>query len=172
MNIQNQTPKTAVTMASANPAVAAAGRVLLEAKPTPASGLHSTFPNLTALANQTSGPSPKKKVKMEEKPAASNEIAYQRQLVLDLKYKEMLEIKENYIESLTEMFFLQSGFNMMDYHTWKKRPTPQLVHFLKSGNLDSDDEDDPALEKKINNEVQCFLQNRDFLDVYTILNRI
>ncbi|KAK3083777.1 hypothetical protein FSP39_003020, partial [Pinctada imbricata] len=154
MNVHNQSPKTAVSTASTNPAAIAAGRVLLEARPNP-SGLHSTFPNLTALANQSSaGPSPKKKVKLEEKPAASKEIDYQRDLVLDLKHKEMRELKENYVECLTEMFYLQSGGNMMDYLPWKKKPTPQLVHFLKSGNLDSDEEDELSQEKKINNEVK------------------
>jgi hypothetical protein len=54
----------------------------------------------------------------------------------------MLELKENYFDHLTECFFLQNGGGLMDYYSWRKRPTPQLVHFLKSGRLDSDDEDE------------------------------
>ncbi|KAK3606446.1 hypothetical protein CHS0354_041388 [Potamilus streckersoni] len=104
------------------------------------------------------GPSPRKKVKLEEKPPATPEIALSRRTILELKLKEMSNIKENYIEHLTELFFLQNGGNVMDYHAWKKRPTPQLVHFLKSGNLDSDDDDDSLFinmqEKKINDEVK------------------
>ena len=30
----------------------------------------------------------------------------------------------------------------MDYYPWRKKPTLQLVHFLKSGLLDSDNEDE------------------------------
>ncbi|OWF46679.1 helicase domino-like isoform X2 [Mizuhopecten yessoensis] len=156
---QQQTPKTIVAAGVAAPTSVTnlvVGKVLQETKPsiTPL-GLTHTFPNLTALANQSAmGPSPKKKVKVEEKAPATAEIANNRKLILDQKHREMIEIKENYIEYLTELFFLQNSGNMMDYHTWKKRPTPQLVHFLKSGNLDSDEEDDHGQERKINNEVK------------------
>ncbi|XP_060081235.1 helicase domino-like isoform X1 [Ylistrum balloti] len=157
---QQQTPKTIVGAGVTAPTSATnltmVGKVLQETKPsiTPL-GLTHTFPNLTALANQSAmGPSPKKKVKVEEKAPATVEIANNRKLILDQKHREMIEIKENYIEYLTELFFLQNSGNMMDYHTWKKRPTPQLVHFLKSGNLDSDEEDDHGQERKINNEVK------------------
>lgn len=92
-------------------------------------------------------------MKLEEKPPPTSEVANYRKMVLDNKIKEMLEIKENYIENLSELFFLQNGGNMMDYFVWKKRPTPQLVNFLKSSNVDSDEEEDHGLERKINNEV-------------------
>ncbi|CAG2185260.1 unnamed protein product [Mytilus edulis] len=134
-------------------AFAAANKLLMETKSH--SGLSSTFPNLTALANQSStGPSPKKKIKVEEKPPPTSEIANYRKLVHDNKIKEMLEIKENYIENLSELFSCKMGGNMMDYFVWTKRPTPQLVNFLKSSNIDSDDEEDHGLERKINNEVK------------------
>lgn len=55
---------------------------------------------------------------------------------------QMLELKESYFDHLTECFFLQNGGGLMDYYGWRKRPTPQLVHFLKSGRLDSDDEEE------------------------------
>ena len=133
----------------------AANKLLMETKPP--SGLSSTFPNLTALANQ-SGPSPKKKIKLEEKAAATEDIAKNRKLILDGKKREMSEIKENYIETLSELFFLQNGGNMMDFFMWKKRPTPQLVNFLKSSNVDSDDEEDHGLEIKINDEVHFLVE--------------
>lgn len=106
---------------------------------------------------QSPGPSPRKKVKLEEKPPANQEIGAARKLILDECYIQMKEIKENYMEHLTECFYLQSGQNLMDFHPWKKRPTPQLVQFLKSGRLDSDDEEENPLvylqEKDINKEV-------------------
>ncbi|XP_061196592.1 helicase domino-like [Saccostrea echinata] len=149
--MSNQTPKSTSSLVGASSSASVStSRAPMDSKP-PA--LNLTFPNLTALGNQT-GPSPKKKIKLEEKPAATHEIANHRKLILDLKYKSMLDIKEPYIDNLTEMFFLQNGGNLMDFLAWKKRPTPQLVHFLKSGSLDSDDEEESSLERKINNEVK------------------
>lgn len=110
----------------------------------------------TSLRSVSSQP-PRKKIKIEEKPAPSQEIANFRKLIIEAKHKEMLDIKANYFENLTEMFFLQNGGNLMDYHVWKKRPTPQLVSFLKSGNLDSDDEEDVLQVKEINSEVKLIL---------------
>ena len=94
---------------------------------------------------QSPGPSPRKRVKLEEMPPANQEIAAARKLILDERYLQMRELKESYVEHLTECFYLQSGQNMMDFLPWKRRPTPQLVEFLKSGRLDSDDEDDNPL---------------------------
>ena len=47
----------------------------------------------------------------------------------------------------------------MDYHACKKRPTVQLLHFLKSGNLDSDDDEEIPVgtETKINDEVRAVI---------------
>ena len=99
--------------------------------------------------------------------------------------KEIQEVKENYTDHMTELFFLQVSYGhrrllidgqtyfginachdhvtvslkcsvalvflgklirnfifsqndgvMMDYLTWKKRPTPQLVAFLKANQLE------------------------------------
>ncbi|XP_064613460.1 helicase SRCAP-like isoform X3 [Liolophura sinensis] len=114
----------------------------------------NVFEGLTKslAATTTFGPSPRKRPRVEEKPAATPEIAHQRKLILDSKYKDMGEIRKAYIEHLTELFFLQNGGNIMDYLAWKKRPTPQLVHFLKSGNLDSDEEDDHQIQVKTYND--------------------
>ena len=71
----------------------------------------------------------------------------------------MKEVKENYIDHLTECFFLQNGGQLMDYFLWRKKPTPQLVEFLRSGKLDSDDEDENPLQylEKKNEEVSATL---------------
>ena len=84
-------------------------------------------------------------------------MAKKRKLACDHIKGQMLETKENYYEQLTELFYLQSGWNFMEYFSWKKKPTAQLVQLLKSAPLDSDDEDNiPATtEKSINNEVSC-----------------
>ena len=118
---------------------------------------------------QSPGPSPRKRVKLEEKPAANQEIAAARKLILDEHYLQMKELKESYMEHLTECFYLQSGQNLMDFLPWKRRPTPQLMEFLKSGRLDSDDEEESPLvylqEKDGNKEVvNCPVKN---LEIWT-----
>lgn len=154
MNPQPQSVRT--SQGGNNPAATAATKVLQETKPTiTPSGLRSTFPNLTAFASQSGmGPSPQKKVKVEEIKVEDG-VINNKKFVLENKCRDLREIKENYNESLSELFFLQNGGNMMDYFVWKKRPTPQLVSFLKSGKLDSEDEDDllQGQEIQINNEV-------------------
>ena len=93
---------------------------------------------------------PRKRIKLEEVAPASEEIANYRRPIIDYKTNELTEIKEKYTEDLCELFFLQNGGNIMDYYSWKKRPTAMLINFLKSGSLDSDEEE--GLEKSINNE--------------------
>ena len=101
---------------------------------------------------------PRKKIKLEEKPAPNEETAHYRQLIYNEKLREMASVKDNYMEHLTELYFLQCGLNLMDYHTWKKKPPPQLIQVYKSGQLDSDDEE-IGQEKKINDEVSSFFRD-------------
>ena len=96
----------------------------------------------------------RKRLKIEEKPAPTPELQSKRKHICDYKLREMACLKESYKENLTELFFLQNGGNLMDFFTWKKRPSVQLIHFLKSGSLDSDDEEEDSQEKSINNEVK------------------
>lgn len=112
-----------------------------------------------SLRTASSGAPPRKKIRLEEKPPPNAEVAGYRKQLVDLKHKQMKEVKAEYFENLTEMFFLQNGNNLIDYHTWKKRPTPQLVTFLKSesGKLDSDEEEDVLQVKEINSEVRPVL---------------
>ena len=101
---------------------------------------------------------PRKKIKLEEKPAPNEETAHYRQLICGEKLREMASVKDNYMEHLTELYFLQCGLNLMDYHAWKKKPPPQLIQVYKSGQLDSDD-DEIGQEKKINDEVSLCNKN-------------
>uniref|UniRef100_K1QQY7 Helicase domino n=1 Tax=Magallana gigas TaxID=29159 RepID=K1QQY7_MAGGI len=79
--MSNQTVKNTSSLLGASSSTpASSNRSSIDSKPT---ALNLTFPNLTALANQ-SGPSPKKKVKLEEMPATTQEIANHRKLILDL----------------------------------------------------------------------------------------
>ena len=87
-----------------------------------------------------SSPERPRKRKLEEKPAATAEAATYRALILQHRQKQMAEIREAYNEHLTELFFLQHGGNLLDYMTWKRRPTPQLLACLQAGALDSYEE--------------------------------
>ena len=52
-------------------------------------------------------------------------------------YGSILEdLKVNFQETLTQLFFVQSGGNMVDYPAWKMRPTSHLVSYLTSQRLD------------------------------------
>ncbi|KAL6258452.1 hypothetical protein P5V15_010408 [Pogonomyrmex californicus] len=62
---------------------------------------------------------------------------------MEHKMRRMRAVREKYVENASELFFLHTGGNMMDYHTWRKRtPTPQFVHFLRQHRLDPDDDDE------------------------------
>ncbi|XP_059176200.1 helicase domino-like isoform X2 [Physella acuta] len=100
----------------------------------------------------STGPSPKK-IKLEQKPAPNKEVDEFRSSVCSHKRRLMQEIKGRYREHLTELFYLQGGGNITEFHTWKKRPTQPLLNFLEGSKLDSDD-DDELLEKRINDEVK------------------
>ena len=152
---QTATPVTARrTSGSASPGSASprASHGMTHSQSSPLLSSFSLTQNPLRTSPVHSPERPRKRVKLEEKPAANQEVASYRKLICDEKQKLMTEIKENYKEHLTELFFLQNGWNVMDYMTWKKRPTVQLLNFLKSGNLDSDDEE-LGQEVKINDEV-------------------
>ncbi|BFZ18188.1 hypothetical protein BsWGS_21227 [Bradybaena similaris] len=99
------------------------------------------------------GPSPKK-IKLEEKPAPNKEIEKFRQSVCSYKRQKMKDIKSRYREHLTELFYLQGGGNIIEFSTWKKRPSQPLLSFLEGSKLDSDDDSDELQEKRINDEVK------------------
>lgn len=47
-------------------------------------------------------------------------------------------IKEKHAENVAELFFLQTGGNMMDYLYWrKKQPTAPFINFNKQYKLES-----------------------------------
>lgn len=52
-------------------------------------------------------------------------------------YVSMIDnLRMNYQESLQQLFFIQSGGNMVDYPAWKLRPTSHLMSYLASHRLD------------------------------------
>lgn len=47
------------------------------------------------------------------------------------------DLRMNFQEKLTQLFFVQSGGNMVDYPAWKGRPSPHLISYLNSQRLDN-----------------------------------
>jgi E1A-binding protein p400 len=80
---------------------------------------------------------------LQDRAPPNEEIGALRKRVLEHKMARMRSDRERYAEHASELFFLQAGGNMMDYHTWRKRPsTPQFLHFLRSHRLDPEDDDE------------------------------
>nr|CAD7440361.1 unnamed protein product [Timema bartmani] len=82
-------------------------------------------------------------VDLQEKPPPNEDIAALRKRILDRRSAQAKWTRGVYAEHAAELFFLQAGGNMMDYHAWRKRaPTPQFLHFLRSHRLDPEDDDE------------------------------
>ncbi|XP_076755404.1 domino helicase isoform X7 [Xylocopa sonorina] len=99
----------------------------------------------TSQASMQSPPA-RKKLKLTdstEKPTmiADDAMSYRRR-IMEHKMKRMRAIREKYAENASELFFLHNGGNMMDFQSWRKRPSPQYLHFLRQHRLDPDDDNE------------------------------
>ncbi|KAG8223943.1 hypothetical protein J437_LFUL003751 [Ladona fulva] len=90
----------------------------------------------------------KKRVRVEERPAESEEVAAKRRKVCDYKTANVKTVKGSYVEDVSELCFYENGGFLVDYPLWRKRPVPQLINYLKTHRLDSD-EDIPLPEIKV-----------------------
>ncbi|XP_036345558.1 helicase domino-like isoform X1 [Rhagoletis pomonella] len=69
--------------------------------------------------------------------SAPEDINALKKRILEQKYLRLRSLKERHTENVAELFYLQSGGNMMDYPTWRKKPpTPQFVTFSNAYRLD------------------------------------
>ena len=60
--------------------------------------------------------------------------------VIDQKVQKMTKVRDQYNEQLQELFFLQTGANMMDLATWRRRrPNKALDNFMADNRLDDED---------------------------------
>ncbi|KAL9916253.1 helicase domino isoform X1 [Glossina fuscipes] len=60
-----------------------------------------------------------------------------KKLILEQKYLRLRSLKEKHSENVAELFYLQTGGNMMDYPTWRKKPpTPQFITYSNAYRLD------------------------------------
>uniref|UniRef100_A0A182SXC6 Helicase domino n=1 Tax=Anopheles maculatus TaxID=74869 RepID=A0A182SXC6_9DIPT len=122
--------KTNTTTSSYSPAVAVAagGQTVLSVggvvAPTAAS---STLVGTATVS--------KKRIKLETEP--EHDISALKKLILEQKYMRLRSIKDRYNEHVAELFFLQTGGNMMEYPVWRKKPpTPAFTNFVRSYKLE------------------------------------
>lgn len=94
---------------------------------------------------QSPSPPARKRLKLSEttEKAVAFDTSDYRRRIIEHKIRRMRIVREKYVENASELFFLHVGGNMMDYHSWQKRPpTPQYLHFLRQHPLDPDDDDE------------------------------
>ena len=101
------------------------------------------------------GVSLSKKIKLEV-DAIKDTGVLKRNLIIHKKRK-MRKVKHRYRGHLTELFYLQGGGNLVEFNSWKKRPSQSLKNFLDGSKLDSEDDEDDLQEKQINDEVIQYL---------------
>jgi len=59
-------------------------------------------------------------------------ITSYKKRTISFRINRLKQIKENHAEQVAEIYFLQTGGNMMDYQTWRKKPTTtEFVNFTK-----------------------------------------
>uniref|UniRef100_A0A8C5QJ24 E1A binding protein p400 n=1 Tax=Leptobrachium leishanense TaxID=445787 RepID=A0A8C5QJ24_9ANUR len=126
--------------------VATASTFGIKSQPTPTSPSRATGSqglSSLPLAPTVSTALKKQTIKLEEIPPATQKDAQMRKQCLEHHHKAMKLMKENFKEYLVELFFLQHcQGNMMDFLTFKKKPTILLQTFLRQNDLDLEIEED------------------------------
>uniref|UniRef100_A0A034W702 Helicase domino n=1 Tax=Bactrocera dorsalis TaxID=27457 RepID=A0A034W702_BACDO len=90
--------------------------------------------SLTASLLPASGSTPENSNTAVSAPQDINAL---KKRIVEQKYLRLRSLKERHTENVAELFYLQSGGNMMDYPTWRKKPpTPQFVTFSNAYRLD------------------------------------
>ena len=84
--------------------------------------------------------------------------------------KKIKRVKHRHHESFLELCFLQEMGNMVDFQSWKRKPSTQAIQSLRENRLDSDDEPDNYSETMAIDEVWSQSQ-KIFYDFY-LLNSI
>ncbi|XP_075073344.1 E1A-binding protein p400-like isoform X2 [Mixophyes fleayi] len=112
---------------------------------TPTSPSRATAPqgisslSLTPIVSSTLK---KQAKKLDEIPPATAEDARLRKQCLEHHCRNIKNLKENFKEYLIELFFLQHyQGNMMDFLTFRKKPTILLQAFLRQNDLDLEEEE-------------------------------
>ncbi|RZF34391.1 hypothetical protein LSTR_LSTR008930 [Laodelphax striatellus] len=104
--------------------------------------LHPNLVNsLTAPIVRAGGGAASNARKRKTSDNCNEDIAARRQRISEHKAQRLMRLRDRYTESAMELYFLESGGNLVDLHVWRKRPaTAQLVSFLHKHRLDADDD--------------------------------
>ena len=105
----------------------------------------SVNPHATTNVGRTHGMPNRGGDKLTGMSGDFSETAKLRQLVIGYYNGELETLKANFREKLQELYFLQTGGNMMDFLMWKRRPSPQFLAFLNSNRLDDVSGTNPTL---------------------------
>lgn len=64
-------------------------------------------------------------------------ISHIKKRNLNHRLLRLKQIKENHADNVAEIYFLQTGGNMMEYHTWRRKGvTPEFASFMKQYRLE------------------------------------
>ena len=67
----------------------------------------------------------------------SDSISHIKKRNLSHRVLRLKQIKDNHAENVAEIYFLKSGGNMMEYHTWRRKGvTPEFANFMKQYRLE------------------------------------
>ena len=104
----------------------------------------------------------RKRLQLPTKEPGTTDIAKLRQLICDHKRRCQEELKEVYRDNLTELFYLQNGFNFVDIQNLKKKPNSlHLKKYLKSYDLEDSHDDESAIKVKVEPSSDHAVTNAD-----------
>lgn len=67
----------------------------------------------------------------------SDSISHIKKRNINHRLLRLKQIKENHAENVAEIYFLQTGGNMMEYHMWRRKAvTPEFASFMKQYRLE------------------------------------
>lgn len=67
----------------------------------------------------------------------SDNISHIKKRNLHHRLLRLKQIKDNHADNVAEIYFLKTGGNMMEYHTWRRKQiTPEFANFMKQYRLE------------------------------------
>lgn len=105
----------------------------------------STFSSSLSSSQVSSPQQPRKRLKLSETQEKSTtfDANSARKQVVEYKLRRMNSVREKYVETVSELYFLRHGGNIVEYSTWRNRPqTQQFRNFLRQNRLDPEDDNE------------------------------
>lgn len=126
MSLQTTTPSITTTVAT-NVSIESSGTI----------GPTTNLSTSTSLITTTTSGGSVTRKRNANSPLDADSIISFKKRNLSHRLNKLKQIKEKYTEHVAEIYFLQTGGNMMDYTMWRKKTnTPDFLNFLKQYRLD------------------------------------